>query len=293
MKLLRCATLCVRDPDAAAQRYARWLDYRIVEEGRIPPDLAASWGAPAMRGRRCLVLAPASGAQVFLRLIACDPAPGHVPLRTYGWAAIEICVADVLAVDQRLRDSPFEIIGPPRPLEGLPTIFPMQVRGPDEEIVYLTQILGDLPMYDLPRAESLVDSMFIAVLACSDLDASLCWFERVLRLSLGRKMDIAYTVLANAFGLPASDLHTIATISHGRDVLLELDQYPGAATVREVRAGELPPGVGLVTLAHPEFQQLEAPWIEAPRQRQGAVYGGRRAGMLRAPDGTLIELVEA
>lgn len=290
--MLRCATLSVGDPDASAQRYVRWLDYRIVEEGRVEPDLAAGWGAPAMAGRRYLVLAPSSGAEVFLRLVACDPIPGYLPLRTYGWAAIEICVADVLAVDQRLRDSPFEIIGPPRPLEGLPAIFPMQVQGPDQEIVYLTQILDDLPMYDLPRAASLVDSMFIAVLACSDLDGSLRWFERQLRLALGRKMDIPYTMLADAFGLPASDLYTIATISHGRDVFLELDQYPRGASPRPMRPGELPPGAGLVTLAHPEFHLLEGRWIAAPCRQAGIVYGGRRAGTMRAPDGTLIELME-
>ncbi|HEX8757292.1 MAG TPA: hypothetical protein VF745_13220 [Steroidobacteraceae bacterium] len=291
MKMLRSATLSVGDPDATAQRYVRWLDYRIVEEGRIEPDLAASWGASAMAGRRYLVLAPSSGAEVFLRLIASDTVPSYLPLRTYGWAAIEICVADVLAVDRRLRDSPFEIIGPPRPLEGLPAIFPMQVRGPDREIVYLTQILDDLPMYDLPRAASPVDSIFIAVLACSDLDGSLAWFERALRLSLGRKMEIPYTMLADAFGLPTSDLHTIATLSHGRDVFLELDQYPRGATPRPARPGELPPGAGLVTLGHPEFHLLEGPWIETPQQRTGIIYGGKRTGTLRAPDGTLIELV--
>lgn len=293
MKMLRSATLSVGDPDATAQRYVRWLDYRIAEEGRIEPELAASWGAPAMAGRRYLVLAPSSGAQVFLRLIACDPVPGYRPLRTYGWAAIEICVADVLAVDRRLRDSPFEIIGPPRPLDGLPAIFPMQVRGPDQEILYLTQILDDLPMYDLPRAASLVDSMFIAVLACSDLDGSLDWFAREVRLSLGRKMDIPYSLLANAFGLPAADPHTIATISHGRDVFLELDQYPRGATPRPMRPGELPPAVGLVTLAHPELDLLQADWIAAPQDRSGVVYGGRRSGTLRSLDGTLIELVQA
>jgi catechol 2,3-dioxygenase-like lactoylglutathione lyase family enzyme len=148
-------------------------------------------------------------------------------------------------------------------------------------------------MYDLPRAAVFVDAMFIAVLACSDLDASLGWFERVLRLSLGRKMDIPYTMLADAFGLPTADLHTIATISDARDVFLELDQYPRGATQRPVRPGELPPGAALVTLAHPELHRLDGPWIEAPRERRGAVYGGRRAGTMRAPDGTLIELVEA
>jgi catechol 2,3-dioxygenase-like lactoylglutathione lyase family enzyme len=293
VKLLRAATLTVADPDASARCYAEWFGYRVVEQGRIDANLAASWGAPQTAGCRCIVLRPSSGADVFLRFIEGEAPEPLVPLRTFGWAALEICVQDVLAVNERLRISPFEIIGPPREIEGLPSIFPMQVRGPDQEIVYLTQIRADLPSYDLPRAASPIDKLFILVLACSDLDASLAWFERHARLELGRKMNIVYTMLAKSFGLPLDDLHEIATMVHGRDVFLELDQYPAAATPRTTRSGELPAGIGVATLMHPEFDSLEGPWIEPPAAREGAVYGGRRAGTLRAPDGTLVEMVAA
>lgn len=293
MRLLRAATLCVADPVATARRYVEWFDYRIVEDGEVAAELAASWGAPLAENRRCVTLQPASGAGVFLRLLAAPSVDGYRPLRTFGWAALEICVRDVLAVNERLRDSPFEIIGPPREIDGLPAIFPMQVMGPDQEIVYLTEIRADLPSYDLPRAESPIDKLFILVLACSDLNASLAWFEAHARLALGRKMDIVYTMLAKSFDLPQSDLHTIATLTHDRDVFLELDQYPAAATARRARPGDLPPGIAIATLIHPDFDLLTGPWIEAPRRRSGVLYAGRRAGTMRAPDGTLLEIIAA
>lgn len=293
MRLLRAATLSVVDPQASAERYVEWFDYRRVEQGLIFPELAQSWGTPNTSGREFVTVAPASGADVYVRFVSADPIARYVPLRTFGWAAIEICVQDVLAVNERMLRSPFEVIGPPREIEGLPAIFPMQVRGPDQEIVYLTQIKSDLPSFDLPRAASLIDTLFIVVLACSDLQASLRWFERHARLALGREMDIVYTMLANAFDLPCDDLHTIATMIHGRDVFLELDQYPAAATSRPTHPGHLPPGISIATLKHPEFDLLEGPWISPPAAHAGIVYGGARAGTMRAPDGTLLEIVAA
>jgi len=292
MELLRAATLTVPDPEATAALYAAWLDYSVAERGAVPQDLAESWGCPTSAGRAFTVCRPASGADVFIRFvkgrIPCD----YRPLRSFGWAAIEICVQDTLAVNARMERSPFQIIGPPRELDGLPAIFPMQVKGPDQEIVYLTEIRDNLPAFDLPRAQALIDRLFILVLACSDLETSLDWFERELKLSAGQSMDIVYTMIANAFGLPHDQKHTIATMIHGRDCFLELDQYPDAAEVRPTEPGALPPGVAMVTLRHPDFDALSG-WIAPPVIRNGTFYGGRRCGTLRAPDGILIEVVEA
>jgi hypothetical protein len=146
---------------------------------------------------------------------------------------------------------------------------------------------------DLPRAASAIDKLFIVVLACSDLQASLRWFERHARLSLGREVDIVYTMLAKSFDLPVNDLHSIATMVHGRDVFLELDQYPRAATPRPTLPGQLPPGICMATLQHPDFDLLEGPWISPPAARGDVIYGGARAGTLRAPDGSLLEIVAA
>lgn len=292
MQLLRAATLTTPDVEATASRYQEWLGYGIVERGEIPEDLALSWDTPASAGRRYVVMQPESGAPVYLRFIEGTAQPDYRPLRTYGWAAVELCVRDVLAVNARLEQSPFEIIGPPRELDGLPTIFPMQVKGPDREVLFLTQIRADLPDYDLPRAQSLVDRPFIVVLACSDLRASLRWFERIAGFRTGREMEIIFSVLSNAFGMPTDRKHRLATVAHERDCFLELDQYPDGATMRSCAPAELKPGAALATFLHPALDGVEGAWITQPRPRSGVLYGGRRAGTLAAPDGSLVELVE-
>jgi catechol 2,3-dioxygenase-like lactoylglutathione lyase family enzyme len=293
MKCLRAATLAVADLDRSVSLYRDWLDYSLEAEGPLPADLAGSWDAPGAAGARHAVLRPASGADVFLRLVQQEPHPAYRPLNTYGWAAIEICATDVLEVDERMKRSPFEIIGPPREIEGLDAIYPMQVKGPDGEIVYLTQIRSDLPAYDLPRAESLIDRLFILVMACSDMHASLKWFEEHVGFTTGRVMDIEYHMLADAFGTPRDALHTISTAVHERDVFLELDQYPDAAAPRPRHPGWLPPGCAIGSFIHPDFDRVTGDWVTPPAIREGAPYTGRRAGTLRAPDGTLVEIIEA
>ncbi len=296
MKLLRSATLTVSDLARSQALYRDFLDHTTVESGALDGDLASALGAPGAAGAPYAVMKPASGAEIYLRLVQQPPHPDFEPLKTYGWAAIEICVQDVLAAHERLKPSPFEVIGPPREIEGLPAIYPMQVKGPDGEIVYLTQIRSDLPAYDLPRAAAPIDKLFIFVLACSDMRASIRFAEEKLGLALGRDMDIVYTMLANAFGTPHERLYTISTVIHERDVFLEFDQLPPMARPRPAHKGLLPPGVAVGSLSIPDFAERVdrfADWLIAPpAQRPGAVYDGRRAATMRGPDGTLFELVE-
>ncbi len=295
---MRAATLSVAELNRSIDTYCEWLDYSVEEQGELDDALASSWGSPEAAGRRYAVLRPASGRDIFVRFVENRIHPDYVPLRTYGWAAIEICVQDVLAVNERILKSPFEVIGPPKELDGLPAIYPMQVKGPDQEIVYLTQIREDLPEFDLPRAEALIDRLFILVMACSDMKASLDWLVEHVDFAIGRDhLEIVYTMLANAFGLPLEDPHVISTMVHGKDVFLELDQMPAQATERPHYDGELPQGVALGTFIHPDFDALDRKcrdvWITPPSLHASAVYGGKRAATVRALDGTLVEMVEA
>ncbi|MBX3478456.1 MAG: hypothetical protein KF910_12660 [Brevundimonas sp.] len=295
MRMLRAATLMTPDPEATARRYGQWLDYQTVETGLIDADLAAAWGSPAMAGRRQAVCRPASGADLFLRFVEGTAPAGYRPLRTHGWAATEICVQDVLAVHERMArpDSPFRVIGPPRRLDGMAMIHAMQVRGPDGEIVYLTQIEDDPPGMTLPRAAGLIDTVFIMVMACSDLTASKAWVEATLGVQTTPTMDIRYTMLAQAFDLPVERKHPIAMALHEGDGFLELDQYPAEAAPRPRRPGELFPGVALTTFLHPDLSAVRADWSSPPAPHPGTLYGGRPAGVLTGPDGTMIELVQA
>lgn len=293
MNLLRSATLTVTDLDATVARFITWLDYAIAEQGTLPAELADAWGTPASAGRRYAICRPASGADVFLRFVEGDPVPDYRPIRTYGWAAIEICVQDVMAVNERMLRSPFEVIGPPTRIAGIPTIHPMQVRGPDQETVYLTEITTDDPGSGLPRPGSLIDKLFILVLACPDMRATAAWFANNLRLAVTDPMAIRYTMIAKAFDLPMSDLHEIVTANWEGDVFLEFDQYPAAATRRPCHPGALPPGVAICSIVHPDFDALDVAWFTPPVVRDGPLYGGKRCGILKTPEGALLEVIEA
>lgn len=292
MKLLRAATVTVSDLSRSLDLYARFFDYSVVEHGEVSAALASSWEAPKTEGCPYAVMQPASGADIFLRFVEQPAMNGFRALRSYGWNAIEICVQDVMAVNARMMDSPFEIIGPPNKIPGLDAIHPMQVKGPDEEIVYLTQINDDLPEYNLPRAGSLIDKLFILVMGSSDMDRAATWMQEKCGLNFGREMEIPYTMIAKAYGTPLDKLHRICTLIHDKDVFLELDQYPEAATPRPRHDGMLVPGCAIGTLYHPDFDGLPGPWLTEPTVRDGVIYKNRRVGVLQDPDGTLIEMVE-
>lgn len=295
MHLIRAATITVASL-GAAKAYSDWLDYEIVEDGKVSKSLADSWQAPNNAGAPYCVLRPASGEPVYIRMIEQPVVPDYKPLRSYGWAALEICTQDTDKVNSRMEQGPFAIIGPPKLLDGMPAIYPMQVKGADQEIVYLTQIKDDMPEYDLPRAKSLIDRLFILVMACPDIEAEGAWLEKHLKLSKGRTMAINYTMINKAFGLPDGTQHKLATLKHGRDVFLEIDEYPDTTIQRPSHEGFLPPCAAIGSLIHPEFSDLEAinkkHWVSEPVQRDSIIYNGKRAGVLRSPGGTLFEIIE-
>ena len=293
MNPIRAATLTVADAQAAAGRYAQWFDYRLVGSGRIEADLAHSWGAPATAGARYAILRPASGVRADIRLVEGPPVPGYRPLRTFGWSAIELCVQDVLATHERLTASPFRVIGPPKRIDGLPQIHPMQVEGPDGEIVYLTEVKLGAPGSGLPTATVPVDTIFIVVAACADMAASAQWFGDQLGVPVADTVEIPYSMLARSFGLPSTQLHRLTTASRDGDIFIEFDQYPPAAVRRPSCDGFLAPGVALCTFRHANLDAVRGPWLASPVARHGPPYDGARTGTLVSPEGLLIELVEA
>jgi len=285
VRLLHAATILAADVAASARRYEAFFGYRLVESGLIPAAVAGTWGTPAMAGRRYYVLAPESGVPVFLRFVEGKIPPDYQPLRSFGWGAIELCVQDVMAVHERLKDSPFTIIGPPKALDGAPAIWPMQVQGPDGEIVFLTEIRADEPGARLPRAACPIDSLFIAVLACQDIAATRAWFAANLGLTGAPDFELVYTTLSRAFALPADQKHRIAVLGHDGDAFLQLDQYPAEAVPRPTMPGELPPGVAMVSFLHSANETSDA------TADPGIIYAGGRSHVSRAPDGALVELI--
>ncbi len=288
-----CGTATTPDLDAALGDYRDTLGLSVVEQGTLPADLAASWGTPASTDARYAILQPASGARAFVRLVE-QPVPADfVPVRTFGWAAFEITVQDVFGWPARLAGSGFDIVGAPKEIPGLPYFVAMQMLGRGKEVVYLNEVRSNTPTSDLPPAEAPVDRMFIVILACADRPAVLDWYARRLHLDIGPDYTIPYTMISNAFGLPDDHLSTITMMQNGRMPIVEVDGYPGAATVRPGDPAQLPAGNAMVTLAVDDLDALDLDWIAPPVVRAGALYAGHRTATVRGLAGELLELVES
>ena len=280
------------DVETALADYRHRLGLRVVEEGVLAADLAASWSAPGIAGARIATLQPTSGAPCFLRLVEQPLRPGFVPTTSYGWAAYEITVQDVFGWPERLADSGFEIVGAPREIPGLPYFVAMQMLGRGREMIYLNEVRCDTPTSDLPKAGSAVDHLFIVILATPDRAATLAWYQQRLGLEEGGTYTIPYTMISKAFGLPLDTLHGLSMAQVGRMPIVEIDDYPSQARPRVRNDGMLPPGNAMVTLAVDSLERPGLDFISPPVERNGSFYAGRRTATVIGSAGELLELVE-
>lgn len=285
-------TLAAPDLASTERAYTAQLGYQLVERATVSRSLASGWGAKAMRGREYVLLQPASGEAVYLRIVDADtPAPGFAPLRTFGWNANEILVEDPVALAPLLRE-PFRIIGSPRPLDFNPNIVAMQVTGPAGEVAYFTRIPPTGSVFNLGSAKSFVDRTFIVVTGGPDVDASRAFYRDVLKMPTTDPVPTKIQVLQDAYGLPREAQTRIGIVRFPSSFLIELDQYPPAAVRRPTRRGHLPPGIAMVTFAVKSLDGVKLPWKVKPKVRPERPYNGHRAGILVGPAGEWIELVE-
>jgi catechol 2,3-dioxygenase-like lactoylglutathione lyase family enzyme len=273
--------------------YRDVLGLELVEEGRLAADIAEGWDCPTNAGVPYAVLQPKSGAPCWFRLVEQPAHTAFKPTTTFGWAAFETTVEDVWRWPDSLPPDLFRIVGPPKKLENVaPAFIPMQALGPGGEMVYLNQVLADMADTDLPQAASPVDRIFITVLAAPDRQAAIAWYVEALGLERGVDYTLPYSVINKAFDLPPETQTTITMVKHARMPIVEVDDYPAAATPRAGHPGMLPPGNALVTLAVRDLDTCNADWIAPPRAIEGALYEGRRAATAMGAAGELVECVE-
>ena len=292
----RFATVATPDLDGCVADYAA-LGYIVRDSGTIAPDLAASWGTPAMAGQRCHTLSTAGATDDYLRLVEVAPVPGYRALTTYGWAAFEIIVDDVYEVHNRLKASAFTIIGEPRPLQFMPSIVAMQAVGPSGECLYFTMESGDRATSILPQPRSLIDRPFILVVAGPDFDALRNWYCDLFDLKRRPLRDSRISLVQTAQGL-SPDTVTRMTTAGLRDhgYLFEFDEYsPGPGLIAGPRSsapGMLPPGCAMASIATVAMDRVSPLAIMPPVRRDGPGYDGRLACTVRGPAGELIEFIE-
>lgn len=288
-------TLVVPDLDAAREAYCRWLGYVVVSDDPVSDALAAAWDAPHAARRRQLLLRPASGWPTCLRLIEGPPAPpGFAALRTQGWNANEILVQDPDALADRLAaGSPFRIVGPPRNLDSSPTVRAMQALGPAGELNYFTRIPPAGGIFIRTPAQCDVDRTFIVVLGGASLPGLTEFYGAVLGLPVTAPIETPIEVLQQAWALPPETRTRMAIARVSDSSVIELDEYPPRAPLRPRAAGELPPGIAMVSFGAADLDARALPWRSPPRMRTEPPYDGARAGLLRGPAGEWLEIVES
>ncbi|MBX3594366.1 VOC family protein [Sphingomonas sp.] len=291
-------TACVPDLDAAEAAYTGVLGYRVVERGPVDAGLASQWGAPATAGARCVTMQSDGDADTFVRLVEAPAVTGYRPLTSFGWTAFEIIVDDVHALAERLADSPFTVIGAPRPLQFMPSIIAMQAIGPGGECLYFTMESGDRDTSILPPPGGFVGRTFIVVCAGPDFTAMLRWYVDRFALRERPVRQSKVEIIQHAQGLAADHVIELSAIGmRQRGNLLELDGYPTGpgriADVRPAHPGMLPPGNAIVTLEVADLSLVADLPGAAPAARDEAVYRGRAARTVIGPAGERIELIAA
>jgi len=192
---IKTGTILTQDMDQSIALYDQYFGYKPVNEGTVDEAWAAAMGAPQQAGKRFVTLAPASGIEIFIRFIEGRPVPDYGPLRSYGWASLEITVQDVYALAARLEGSPFKIIGPPKKLEFSDAFIPMQCTGPSGEVLYLNQVNHAIPGQHLPIAQSDVDHIFITPLATPDMDEAIAFYTEAFGWDKGEVYESPYSCL--------------------------------------------------------------------------------------------------
>lgn len=234
-------TITTPDLDGSRAAYSEYLCYRGVRD-TVAPDLAMRLGVPEFADHAMAVLYPESGGPRFIRLIEgpADPAP----LTTFGWTAVELIVRDLDRLAESLARSPFRVIGPPEILDFdfTEAIRAMQVVGPSGEILYLTEVTGRVPGFDLPEAHTEVGPPFIAVAGVPDLGAWLASARDAAKFESGAPIDARIKALSSALGLATNTRHQLTTISLGDATYLEIDNFPPPSSPRTLQGG-LPCGI--------------------------------------------------
>ena len=102
------------------------------------------------------------------------------------------------------------------------------------------------------------------ILATPDRAATVKWYTSVLGFTEGDTYTLEYSMINDAFGLPAGTTSDLTMVQNDRLPIVEVDDYPSQATRRPRHDGLLPPGNGLVSLAVKDLDAIAVDWISPP-----------------------------
>lgn len=287
---IKIATIGAPDIAKVEEMYTTWLDYKVLEKGKVSDAMAKSWGAPKSAGRPFVVMHSAGTKDVYIRAVQIDPVPGYKAMTTWGWNSIEIIVEDPDKAYEKLKASPFKHVGGPAFLGGgNSSIKAVQFNGPAEETIYLTAETGDRSKSGLPIPASFIDRPFIMVLAGPDANALFDFYKTTFLMGGYPPRPTPIGIIAKAQGLPADHQFSLGLArAKERGNNIEIDGYPPSAKARPRAEGQLPPGVAMTSFNVNSLDGLKVNFIQPPV----SIYGSKRSATFIGPAGELTELIE-
>ncbi len=282
-----CGTVVCTNLNESVEVY-KSLSMTLVKSGEVNQQLADFWHAPATAGAQYAILASASDA-AWIRLIE-DPvaAKDFVPFETHGWLSLEVSVNDVDTLAVKLAGSGFKIIGEPANLDVSDAIRAMQVQGPSGEILYLTEVRDDVPPFELPKASTEVDNLFIPVMITPSRDESADMFMQFDGLDKFL-FDTKITVINKAYGYEILRKHPVAVLQLADNSMIELDQIDEAVP-RQRLDGHLSGGIAMVSF----MTEGKSPIVLDSADEFGrSIYARKQAGYRTGIAGEGVEVISA
>ena len=146
------------------------------------------------------------------------------PFAAPGWSAMEVLVKDLDALFEELPAA-FTVLNPPAALSFSDQIRAMQVAGPAGELIYFTEVSGEVPGFALPTPTRQVNQCFVMINAVTDIQQSIAFYAGLLECEAPSPMPARVSILSRTNGLDEEHRHDIAPIALGPGQLFELDQW--------------------------------------------------------------------
>ena len=242
-------TILTHDLSKSAAMYISAFGWQTAgSEYLLSADDASRWQATNLIGARVLEVC---GINDGVRFIESKVYENPMPLRTFGWSALEICVDDVHKYVAQAVEAGFAVLNEAVPLSGTAKPLPLiaaQLAGINGEVVYITQILSEVPNFELPDVSKESGSIFICVLGASDLEKSREVLESNFEVRRASDREVAISVINRVYEKPLDTLHRLSSVQLAGRNAIEIDQLPIEGRQREKLFGNLPPGISVVTV---------------------------------------------
>ena len=219
---ITAVTITTSDLNRIVEVYEKFLKYRVTKTGQITPKESSAWNADLLTNTDYVVVQPEKSDDFSFRFIHQPDQSNYIAFESTGWNAAELIVEDVDELAVELENSPFKIIGAPADLSFTKDIRAMQVIGPANEILYLTQFKKNVPEFDSPKPRCSVDQTFIVILAGKSLDEMQDYFHNNFGLAKATIIESRIRSISRGFNYPEDTKYKAAALALKDQSMIDL-----------------------------------------------------------------------